>query len=117
MRFLLQHHAGTSAEQEFLDRKTTATPAKVIGSNQAQSPSHDTATAPARQPAKKPATSSAVFLSRSFASSISGSVPDSVSSSDRTVLVKFPVITAVECLVRGALSLADESKNSGHRES
>src|SRR5215472_5797751 len=76
--------------------KATATPANPTGSDQAQSPSHETAAAPAMQPAKKPKTSSDVFLSRSLGPSTRGSLCDSVSNSDRTVLVKLPVITAVE---------------------
>ncbi len=50
----------------------TATPANTTGSDQAQSPSHETAAAPTMPPAKKPMTRSNVFFSRSLAPSISG---------------------------------------------
>lgn len=82
--------------QNLLDGNATATPANTTGSDQAQSASDETATAPATQPAKKPTRTLRVFLSRSLAPSVSGCVRDKVSSIDRTVLVRLPVITAVE---------------------
>src|SRR4030095_8913454 len=88
----------------------TATPASTTGSDQAQSLSHETAAASAMQPAKKPTTSSNVFFSRSLVPSISGSLRDSVSSSDSTVLVKLPVITAVE----GAPGTARRNRANWH---
>src|SRR2546428_581001 len=74
----------------------TAAAASTTGNDHDQSPSHETAAAPATQPAKKPMTSVEVFLRRSSAPSVSGRARDTVSSSDRTVLVKLPVITAVD---------------------
>jgi len=71
-----------------------ANPARAAGSDQAQSPSHDTAAAPATQPAQNPPTSARVFCSRSFAPGIGGgSLLASVSSSESTPLVRLPVIT------------------------
>ncbi len=48
-------------------RNATATPASTTGSDQAQSPSHETATAPSMHPVQKPTMSSEVFFSRSLA--------------------------------------------------
>src|SRR5712672_1433237 len=74
----------------------TAAAAKTTGSDQAQSRSRETASAPATHPAKKPRRSFEVFFTRSSAPSVSGWLRASVSSNDSTVLVKLPVITAVE---------------------
>src|SRR5215470_4998835 len=74
----------------------SATPASATGSAHDQSPSNETAAAPTRQPAKNPATSPTVFFNCSPAFCISGSFRHRVSSNDSVVLVKLPVITAVE---------------------
>src|SRR6202790_3094568 len=58
--------------QNLLYGNATATPANTTGSDQAQSASHETATAPATQPAKKPTRSLRVFLIRSLAPSVNG---------------------------------------------
>src|SRR5262249_10517720 len=77
-------------------RKVTAAAANNAGSDQAQSPRKETAAAPATQPVKKPTTRLSVFFHRSLGPSISGLFPSNPSSSDSTLLVTFPVITAVE---------------------
>src|SRR5215510_14596175 len=88
--------ATTHADAERLAANKSATPASATGSAHDQSRSHETAPAPTRQPAKKPATSCTVFFNCSPAFCSNGSFLHRVSSSDNTVLVKFPVITAVE---------------------
>src|ERR1700730_6730763 len=74
----------------------TAMPASATGNDQAQSPSKATAAAATTQPMKKPIRRWRDLFNRSVAPSINGCVRDSVSSSDSTVLVKLPVMTAVE---------------------
>src|SRR5262249_26379710 len=74
----------------------TATPASITGTDQAQSPSQVTAAAPATQPAVKPTTSFTVSFKRTSASRIKGWRGDSVSRATSTVVVRLPVITAVD---------------------
>src|SRR5229473_5711652 len=79
-----------------LYRNATATPASTTGNDQAQSPRYVTAAAATTQPPKKPTRRCSEPVSRSASPAINGWVRDCLSSSDRTVLVKLPVMTAVE---------------------
>src|SRR5262249_16350228 len=76
--------------------KVSAAAANTTGSDQAQSRSKETPAAPTTHPTKKPTRRLRAFFHRSLAPSISGWSRDSPSSSESTLLVKFPVITAVE---------------------
>src|SRR6266403_1593119 len=95
LSFLSRGQGASRAEVHRTDLASAA-PASATGSDQAQFRNKETAAAPATQPAKKPTRSFQVFFSRSWAPSVSGWLRDSVSSSASTVLVKLPVITAVE---------------------
>ena len=70
--------------------------ATATGNDHAQFPSQETAAAPARHPAKNPISAPSVLFKSAFAPFIRGSPREKLSSSDRTRLVVFPVITAVE---------------------
>src|SRR5258708_5644775 len=73
----------------------TAIAARTTGNDQAQSPSKEMATAATTQPARKPKSRCEDLFNRS-ASTGSKGLREDASISDRTVLVKLPVITAVE---------------------
>src|SRR5258708_7553156 len=75
---------------------TTATAASATGNDQAQSPNVETAAAATTQPTRKPQSRYRDLFRRPASSAINGRRFDNASISDRTVLVKFPVITAVE---------------------
>src|SRR5229473_741822 len=77
-------------------RTATATPASATGNDQAQSPSKETAAAATTQPTRKQKRSRRDLFNRPASTVISGRLGDDASINDSTVLVKLPVITAVE---------------------
>ena len=74
----------------------TAAAASVTGKDQAQSASRGTAAAAMTQPNRKPTSRCTDLLSRSLSVVIKDWRFDSRSINDRTVLIRLPVITAVE---------------------
>src|SRR5215831_10611289 len=76
--------------------KATAMAASVTGKNQAQSATKVTAAAATTQPNRKPSSRYTDRFSRSLSAVIKRWRFDDNSINDRTVLVKLPVITAVE---------------------
>src|SRR6266403_6163641 len=77
-------------------RNQTATPPNRTGNDQAQSPNKETAAAATMQPPRKPKRRSRDLFKRPASTVINGRPRDNMSISDKTVLVKLPVITAVE---------------------
>src|SRR5215469_16547965 len=73
-----------------------ASAASAAGRNQAQSLRKQTATAATRQPARKPTSRRNDCLRRSALTSFNARRLFDASISDRTALVKLPVMTAVE---------------------
>src|SRR3954452_17714796 len=68
--------ANTSRIGHLSYRNVTASPGSTTGIDQAHSPSHETAAAPAMHPAQKPTMSSEVFFNRTLASGIIRSLRD-----------------------------------------
>jgi hypothetical protein len=79
-----------------VESNATAIPASAVGSDQAHSPIRETATALTRHPKRNPMRRGTDFLSRAAESSVRSFVDDPMSTRESTVLVKFPVITAVD---------------------
>ena len=77
------------------DDNATATAANATGKDQAQSPNMETALAAIRQPTRKPMRSCRDLFNRPLSTDIIGRF-DNLSISDKTELLKLPVITAVE---------------------
>src|ERR1700682_3915079 len=77
-------------------RIAIATPDSTTGNDQAQSPSTETALALTTQPSRKPNSSCKDLFKRPASTGIKAPCLNSKSISDNTVLVKLPVITAVE---------------------
>src|SRR5262245_19650859 len=80
----------------FAADRAIATPDRATGNDQAQSRSIATATAAATQPKRKPTSRCKDCLRRPASTADTARPFDSSSMSDKTVLVKFPVMTAVE---------------------
>src|ERR1700730_1225970 len=76
--------------------KANATPDSATGNNQAQSPSTETAEALTTHPKRKPNRRCKDLFKRSASSGRRARCFDSKSISDKTVLHKLPVMTAVE---------------------
>src|SRR3981081_83539 len=97
VRFPTLVHPRLSCEPQGSEhyRNAVATAASVAGNDQAQSPRREMAAAATTQPTRKPNRRSRDLFKRPASTAINGR-PDNTSISDRTVLVKLPVITAVE---------------------
>src|SRR5260370_38359826 len=76
--------------------KPSATAASATGSDQAQSASKEMAAAATMQPTRKPKRRYRDLFNRPASTVINGRLFDNMSISESTVLVKLPVITAVE---------------------
>jgi hypothetical protein len=82
--------------RSFSYRTAIATAASTVGMDHAQSPSIEIATADTTQPTRNPISRRRDLFNRPRSTVIKCCCGDSISMSDKTVLVKFPVITAVE---------------------
>ena len=81
---------------DFFYRNQTATQPNATGNDHAQSPNRGTAAAATMQPMRKPNRGCRDLFNRPSSTVFNGRPCDSISISARTVLVKLPVITAVE---------------------
>src|SRR5215831_18900113 len=80
----------------FLYRSAIAKAASTVGIDHAQSRRTEIAAAATTQPARKPISRRSELFSRLRSTGVNGCRGDNRSISDKTVLVRFPVITAVE---------------------
>src|SRR5260370_23064542 len=82
--------------QAFPYRNQIAMPPNATGHDQAQSPNKGMAAAATTQPTRKPKRRRRDLLNRPASAAINGRPCGNISISERTVLVRLPVITAVE---------------------